>query len=105
MPVTTLNPQHLWRADEVIEAEAGSTVASGFAAIDAVLPGGGWPQGQLVELLVDSPGLGELSLLAPALQSALNTSASKNLRCQCLPRVRCCCARCTCHSTRTCAGE
>jgi hypothetical protein len=67
MPVTTLNPQHLWRADEVIEAEAGSTVASGFAAIDAVLPGGGWPQGQLVELLVDSAGLGELSLLAPAL--------------------------------------
>jgi hypothetical protein len=67
MPVTTLNPQHLWRADEVIEAEADSTVASGFTALDAVLPGGGWPQGQLVELLVDSPGLGELSLLAPAL--------------------------------------
>jgi len=39
---------------------------SGFAALDAELPGGGWPQGQLVELLLDAPGAGELSLLAPA---------------------------------------
>ncbi len=63
----TLNPQHLWRADEIAEAGAESTLQSSFAALDAVLPGGGWPQGQLVELLVDAPGQGELSLLAPAL--------------------------------------
>lgn len=62
-----LSPQHLWRANEIAVAEAESTLPSGFAALDAVLPGGGWPQGQLVELLVDAPGLGELSLLAPAL--------------------------------------
>jgi hypothetical protein len=67
MVATALNPQHLWRANEIAEADAESTLASGFAAIDAVLPGGGWPQGQLVELLVDAPGQGELSLLAPAL--------------------------------------
>jgi hypothetical protein len=59
--------QHLWRANEIAAAEAESTLPSGFAALDAVLPGGGWPRGQLVELLVDAPGLGELSLLAPAL--------------------------------------
>jgi hypothetical protein len=59
---------HLWRADEIAPAAGrDATVASGFAALDAELPGGGWPQGQLVELLLDAPGIGELSLLAPAL--------------------------------------
>jgi len=38
-----------------------------FRDLDAELPGGGWPQGQLIELLHDDPGIGELSLLAPAL--------------------------------------
>jgi len=56
----------VWRADEIVHSIA-TTVASGFAALDAELPGGGWPQGQLVELLLDAPGVGELSLLAPAL--------------------------------------
>jgi cell division inhibitor SulA/protein ImuA len=59
---------HLWRADEVAHAAGrDGTVASGFAALDAELPGGGWPQGQLTELLLDAPGIGELSLLAPVL--------------------------------------
>ncbi len=59
---------HLWRADEVAQATCrDTTVASGFAALDAELPGGGWPQGQLIELLFDAHGIGELSLLAPAL--------------------------------------
>jgi len=59
---------HLWRADEVAQATCrDATVASGFAALDAELPGGGWPQGQLIELLFDAHGIGELSLLAPAL--------------------------------------
>lgn len=67
MAAVALNPQLLWRANEIAVAEADSTLPSGFTALDAVLPGGGWPQGQLVELLVDAPGLGELSLLSPAL--------------------------------------
>ncbi len=59
---------HLWRADDLAHAAGGdTTITSGFAALDAELPGGGWPQGQLIELLLDSPGIGELSLLAPAL--------------------------------------
>jgi hypothetical protein len=56
----------LWRADEV-EDSGGPVLASGFAELDRELPGGGWPQGQLVELLTDDAGIGELSLLAPAL--------------------------------------
>jgi cell division inhibitor SulA len=59
---------HLWRADDLAHAAGGdSTITSGFAALDAELPGGGWPQGQLTELLLGAPGIGELSLLAPAL--------------------------------------
>ncbi len=42
-------------------------VATGFAALDAALPGGGWPLGTLTELLPARAGIGELSLLAPAL--------------------------------------
>jgi cell division inhibitor SulA/protein ImuA len=59
----------IWRADELPAAEPaiGSTLASGFAELDRELPGGGWPQGHLVELLTDDAGIGELSLLAPAL--------------------------------------
>jgi len=57
----------VWQASEIAPNDiATPCVASGFAALDAELPGGGWPQGQLVELLLDAPGAGELSLLAPA---------------------------------------
>ena len=58
----------IWRADERPADEiAGPALASGFAELDRELPGGGWPQGQLTELLLDDAGIGELSLLAPAL--------------------------------------
>ena len=51
------------------------TFASGFAALDAELPGGGWPRGALTELLAGHEGIGELGLLAPAL--ATLTGAGK----------------------------
>jgi hypothetical protein len=58
----------IWRADErPADETAGAVLASGYAELDRELPGGGWPQGQLTELLVDDAGIGELSLLAPAL--------------------------------------
>lgn len=44
-----------------------TTVPTGFPALDAELPGGGWPCGQLTEMLVDGGGFGELSLWLPAL--------------------------------------
>jgi protein ImuA len=37
------------------------------SALDAVLPGGGWQSGTVVELMPVSDGIGELSLLMPAL--------------------------------------
>lgn len=41
--------------------------STGFAALDALLPGGGWPLGALNELMPAQPGIGEISLLLPAL--------------------------------------
>lgn len=46
--------------------EAENRLPTGFPALDRAL-GGGWPPAVLIELLVDTPGIGELSLLLPAL--------------------------------------
>ena len=43
------------------------TVASGRRVLDAALPGGGWPLGALTEICSAQAGLGELSLMLPAL--------------------------------------
>ncbi len=56
----------LWRGDRL--ARVDDAVASGFASLDHELPGGGWPKAGLTELLVDAEGIGELSLLLPALK-------------------------------------
>ena len=56
----------LWRADQMAQP-AGAVLASGHAALDAVLPGAGWPSQGLTELLCDPPLSAELRLLAPAL--------------------------------------
>lgn len=40
---------------------------TGHAALDAVLPSGGWPPRALTELLLPADGVGEISLLFPAL--------------------------------------
>jgi len=44
-------------------------VPTGYPALDARLPGGGWPAAGLTELLFDAPGSGEWRLLAPALRT------------------------------------
>jgi cell division inhibitor SulA/protein ImuA len=60
----------IWRGDSLNRA-GGSIVcdvlASGFPALDAGLPGGGWPAGALTEILPTHEGIGELRLLGPAL--------------------------------------
>jgi protein ImuA len=42
---------------------------TGHAELDARLPGGGWPRGALSEILIENDGIGECSLLLPALAS------------------------------------
>lgn len=43
------------------------TLPTGFPALDGGLPGGGWPQAGLIEILPICFGVGELPLLLPAL--------------------------------------
>lgn len=56
----------LWRASQLARA-AGRTVTTGYPMLSRALPGGGWPTGTLVELLVQQAGVGEMRLLRPAL--------------------------------------
>ncbi len=67
----------LWRGGDWAQAESrGDTLPTGFASLDAELPGRGWPRSTLVELLLDHPGIGELGLLMPALAGVARTGAS-----------------------------
>lgn len=48
-------------------ATTGNAQPTGLAELDALLPGGGWPRGALSEILIEQDGIGECSLLLPAL--------------------------------------
>ena len=56
----------VWRADRWAGTPS-QVVSSGHADLEPELPGGGWPQGQLTEVLQAQPGLHEWRLLLPAL--------------------------------------
>ncbi len=56
---------HLWRGREPNRRQR--TLATRHERLDASLPGGGWPVGAVTELIANQPGLGEFSLLFPAL--------------------------------------
>ena len=58
--------QAIWRGTEVGQA-CQTVVATGFDALDAELPGGGWPCNSVTELLQPQPSLCEWRLLSPAL--------------------------------------
>jgi len=65
LPLEHLHPA-LWRAHQLGRGRE-AVQASGYAALDAELPGGGWPQRAITELLLSGPGWGEIRLLAPVL--------------------------------------
>lgn len=56
----------LWRGNS-LAAPVQAGVPTGFAALDAELPGGGWPVGALTEIYAAEEGIGELTLLLPLL--------------------------------------
>ncbi|MDI1239190.1 MAG: translesion DNA synthesis-associated protein ImuA [Polaromonas sp.] len=67
-PGQALNAMHadVWRAAE-LGSHSLPALDTGYAALNQVLPGGGWPQGALVEMLQPQAGQHEWGLLAPAL--------------------------------------
>jgi protein ImuA len=67
----------VWRAGELGSASL-RTVETGFNALDHVLPGGGWPQGALIDVLQPQAGLHEWGLIVSAL-AALQLEAPQQL--------------------------
>ena len=62
---TLLSHPDIWRGDDVAPEPA--AVPTGFGELDAALPGRGWPQGALTEIVLEREGIGELRLTLPAL--------------------------------------
>jgi len=63
-----LRHPELWRAGQ-LTAQKRRATSSGFPELDAHLPGGGWPEAGLSELLLPTAGIGELKLLMPLLRA------------------------------------
>ncbi|MBA1202746.1 translesion DNA synthesis-associated protein ImuA [Pseudomonas capeferrum] len=61
-----LDQRRIWRARQA-PARALGLQPTGHARLDEALPEGGWPASALTELLLASPGCGELQLLWPSL--------------------------------------
>jgi protein ImuA len=57
----------IWLASQLGRAHT-RCIDTGHPALSNQLPGGGWPTGTAVDLLVQQPGIGEIRLLAPALK-------------------------------------
>jgi hypothetical protein len=60
-----LSTQRVWRGQPVARPRARQS--TGHAALDELLPEGGWPEAALTELLLPADGVGELRLLLPTL--------------------------------------
>lgn len=60
-----LDARRIWRGQANIAPP--SVQPTGHAALDAALPGGGWPESALSEILIAATGIGELHLLWPTL--------------------------------------
>ena len=63
----------VWRGNQLGSA-VNEVLSSGFASLDAELPGGGWPCGSLTEILAAQFSILEWRLLAPALRQISQVS-------------------------------
>lgn len=73
-PVRPVDPATLpdvWRVTDLAREKA--TLPTGHPELDAVLPGGGWPVGALVEVLQQTPAQHVWRLLLPALVARMRT--------------------------------
>jgi protein ImuA len=65
----------IWRGRNA--ARRMEVLPTGYAALDACLPGGGWPRTGLIEILVPRFGVGEIYLLLPALAALTRRPAAR----------------------------
>jgi hypothetical protein len=64
----------IWRGRAAAQRRG---LPSGFAALDAYLPDGGWPRSGLIEILSARFGSGELRLLLPLLAALTRTATAR----------------------------
>lgn len=67
-----LQRSDVWRggttpARASVSPDSVTGISTGHAMLNRQLPGGGWPLGALTEVLYSEPGIGEVTLLLPAL--------------------------------------
>ncbi len=64
---------NLWRAGErgSRSYNTGTSISTGYADLDAILPDGGWPANALVEVITSQWGIGELQLLLSPMKAAI----------------------------------
>src|SRR5262245_50478525 len=67
----------IWRRGTAAARATADVQPSGITDLDTRLPGGGWPRGALSEILIEHDGIGECSLVLPAL--AALTQAKKRV--------------------------
>src|SRR5579863_8593085 len=65
----------VWKLKDASAAPARPVWSTGKSALDARLPGGGWPTASLIEVLLDDTGLGEVQLFLPALVACQRSAA------------------------------
>ncbi|MDI1271052.1 MAG: translesion DNA synthesis-associated protein ImuA [Polaromonas sp.] len=76
MPAGLAQHADVWRAAE-LGSHSLPALDTGYAPLNQVLPGGGWPQGALVEMLQPQAGLHEWGLLLPALAAVQAAAPAK----------------------------
>lgn len=70
-PVDPATLPHVWRVTDLAREKV--TLPTGHPELDAVLPGGGWPVGALVEVLQQTPTQHVWRLVLPALAARTRT--------------------------------
>jgi len=86
------HPEHihpgLWKGSQLAQAQR-PALSTGFSQLDDELPGRGWPLGALIEISLERPGIGEISLLRPALARLGSERSIMFIQPPCAPHFHC----------------